>query len=160
MANEGKFDERCLQEHDALSFSIGEVAKMLGVEAHTIRFWEKTFRIVVPRSNSNRRCYTRSDVTLLKKIQRLVHKDGLSLHSAYHQLVEEGQIPDLPMQEELSLAANPASEAPKAAAAPAEVLAQGKRAEKTESQPITGESQEWMRSVREELRGILALLRG
>ncbi|MDR2733298.1 MAG: MerR family transcriptional regulator [Spirochaetota bacterium] len=150
MASENKFEE-----HDALSFSIGEVAKMLGVEAHTIRFWEKTFRIAVPRSNSNRRCYTRSDVTLLKKIQRLVHNDGLSLHSAYHQLMEEGHLPDLPApaQEELSLPPNPGNES----AAP-EVLTAD--AQKPREESAETESPEWIRKIQKELRSILALLRG
>ena len=87
------------QQHETLpsvvqdvSFSTGEVARMLGVEAHTVRFWEKEFNITVSRKESNRRRYSRSDVTLFKKIQRLSHKEGMSLNSARHQLAEEGAI--------------------------------------------------------------------
>jgi len=100
--------EKLLSEYGKGTFSIGEVASMLGVHTHTIRFWEKTFRIVIPRKESNRRRYTLADITLLKKIQRLVHKDRLSLNTARCQLEAEGVLPPEALGEDLS----PQDEAP------------------------------------------------
>ena len=90
-----------MSAHEDVTFSMKDVTRMLGEDAHTIRFWEKTFHLAITRKESKgkalhpRRLFTRSDVTLLKKIQRLVRKDGdgLSLKNAHYQLVEEGVLP-------------------------------------------------------------------
>lgn len=73
-------------------FSIGEVAEILNVKAHTIRFWEKSFNIQVNRKDSGRRIYNLSDISLLKKIQKLLHKENMKIKGAKERLKAEGAI--------------------------------------------------------------------
>ena len=54
-------------------FRIGEVARLLGVATHVIRFWETEFTAVRPqKSTSGQRVYTRRDVERLAAIKRLL----------------------------------------------------------------------------------------
>ncbi|MCK4907077.1 MAG: MerR family transcriptional regulator [Spirochaetes bacterium] len=81
-----------------VNFSIGEVADMLGINASTIRFWEKEFDILVPRKESGRRVYNRSDISIVKKIYKLLYKDNLKIKGA-KQVLENGGI--LPSSEDI-----------------------------------------------------------
>ena len=68
--------------------SIGEVAKILGLKdekkgrlnTHTIRFWEKKFKQIKPKSfNSNRRYYDQKTIDVLKKIKYLLKEQGMTI---------------------------------------------------------------------------------
>ncbi len=54
---------------DHVTFTINQVAKMLGVVPATIRNWEKKQLISVKRSASNYRIFTLDDIEMLKKIK-------------------------------------------------------------------------------------------
>ena len=55
------------------SFSIQFVSKITGINAHTIRAWEKRYAAVVPkRSDNGKRIYSQADVDRLKKLHELV----------------------------------------------------------------------------------------
>jgi hypothetical protein len=61
-------------------FKIGDVAEMLGVNASTLRFWEKNFPQIQPMKNKKGdRIYTLKDIEVLKEIQYLSHNKGLRL---------------------------------------------------------------------------------
>ena len=71
--------------------SIGEVAKILNLinkkngslNTHTIRFWEKEFKIVKPRVLSGRRrYYDNSTIETLKKIKFLLKNQGMTIKGA------------------------------------------------------------------------------
>ena len=71
--------------------SIGEVAKILNLvnkkngrlNTHTIRFWEKEFKIVRPKFFSgNRRYYDNKSIYILKKIKDLLKEDGMTINGA------------------------------------------------------------------------------
>jgi PAS domain-containing protein len=65
------------------TFSIGEVAAMLGISPHTIRAWERRHRMVKPiRTASGQRRYTGDDVELLRQIKHERHVHGLSMRVA------------------------------------------------------------------------------
>lgn len=54
-------------------FSIQFVAKITGINAHTIRAWEKRYDAVVPeRSDTGKRLYNQDNVDRLKKLNELV----------------------------------------------------------------------------------------
>lgn len=54
-------------------FSIQFVAKITGINAHTIRAWEKRYQAVVPtRSDTGKRLYNQDNVERLKKLNELV----------------------------------------------------------------------------------------
>jgi PAS domain-containing protein len=66
-----------------LTFSIGEVAAMLGISPHTIRAWERRHLMVKPaRTRSGQRRYTGDDVELLKQVKHERHVHGLSMRVA------------------------------------------------------------------------------
>ena len=68
--------------------SIGEVAKILDLvnkkngspKTHTIRFWEKEFKIIKPRIlTGRRRYYDNSTIETLRKIKFLLKNQGMTI---------------------------------------------------------------------------------
>lgn len=58
-----------MKQEDHVTFTINQVAKILGVVPATIRNWEKNKLITVKRSPSNYRIFTPDDIETLKKIR-------------------------------------------------------------------------------------------
>lgn len=55
------------------NYSIQFVSKITGINAHTIRAWEKRYQAVVPaRTDTGKRVYSETDVDRLKKLHELV----------------------------------------------------------------------------------------
>jgi DNA-binding transcriptional MerR regulator len=72
-------------------YSIGAVARMLGLSQGTIRSWEDRYGLIVAeRSEGGRRIYTRDQVEALRFIQARLD-EGLSAADA-HRLLEEHQV--------------------------------------------------------------------
>ena len=63
--------------------SIGEVAKEITINTHTLRFWEKEFKQIKPKLLSgNRRYYSEKDINLLKLIYELLKNQGYTIAGA------------------------------------------------------------------------------
>ena len=63
--------------------SIGEVAKEITINTHTLRFWEKEFKQIKPKLLSgNRRYYSEKDISLLKLIFELLKNQGYTIAGA------------------------------------------------------------------------------
>ena len=78
------------KEIEKLYYSIGEVAKMFGVNTSHIRFWSKQFEVIKPATNKKgNRLFTQADVENLKKIYHLVKEKGFTLRGAKGELKEE-----------------------------------------------------------------------
>lgn len=62
-------------------YSIGDVAKIIGVESHTVRFWstEMSERIRPTIGKGGRRYYTDSDVKFLGEIKDLIYNKGYTI---------------------------------------------------------------------------------
>ncbi len=57
-----------------LYYKIGEVARIVEVEPHVLRYWEQSFRAIRPhKSPKGHRVYTKANVELLLRIKELVH---------------------------------------------------------------------------------------
>ncbi len=71
---------------DQAVYSIGAIARMLGIPAATIRTWEERYGVVVPeRSPGGHRLYSRLQVEQLRFVgDRL--SDGMSVGDAYRLL--------------------------------------------------------------------------
>lgn len=68
---------------DKLYFRIGEVAKLCGVEAYVLRFWETEFPQLKPnKSGTGQRLYRKRDVEIAVEIKRLVYGEGYTLSGA------------------------------------------------------------------------------
>ena len=77
---------------DKLYFRIGEAARLCGVEAYVLRFWEKEFPQLRPtKGGTGQRLYRRRDVELALRIKQLVHREGYTLAGARQQLVQESK---------------------------------------------------------------------
>lgn len=80
-----------LQLPAKLYFRIGEVARLLGVPTHVLRFWETEFRSVRPqKSRAGQRVYARKDVERLALIKRLLKEERYTLEGARKYLREKG----------------------------------------------------------------------
>ena len=72
---------------EKLYYSIGEVAKMFGVNTSLIRFWEKEFDLIKPTKNKKgNRLFTQQDVDNFHKIFHLVKEKGYTLAGAKEKL--------------------------------------------------------------------------
>jgi len=68
---------------DKLYFKIGEVARIVGVEPHVLRYWEKEVPSIRPsKSGSNQRRYRRVDVEAFCEIRRLLYEERYTLAGA------------------------------------------------------------------------------
>ena len=64
-------------------YSIGEVAKMFGVNTSMIRYWENEFDVLRPRKNKKGdRFYSKNDIAILRTIQYLTKVKGYTLQGA------------------------------------------------------------------------------
>ena len=80
--------------------TIGEVAKVLRLRQHVLRYWEQQFPMLQPLKRSGgRRYYRPEDVALVQTIDRLVNREGYTLKGARQALaggaVRPAQAPSL-----------------------------------------------------------------
>ena len=70
-------------------YSIGAVARMVGVPAQTLRVWEDRYALVVPvRSPGGQRLYSRDHVEQLRFIRERI-ESGLTAADAHRLLAED-----------------------------------------------------------------------
>jgi DNA-binding transcriptional MerR regulator len=68
---------------DRMAFKIGDVAKLAGIKAHVLRYWETEFDVLTPKkSDHNQRMYTKKDVETVLVIKKLLYKDRFSIEGA------------------------------------------------------------------------------
>jgi len=66
-----------------LFFRIGEVCKLLNLEAYVLRFWEKEFPMLSPTKGANgRRMYRKKDVEMVIAIRNLLYSQGFTIAGA------------------------------------------------------------------------------
>lgn len=68
--------------------SISQVAKIIDVEAHVLRFWEKEFSQITPNRSNGRRYYSKKNIEIISKIKNLLHNEGYTLQGAKKYLKE------------------------------------------------------------------------
>ena len=70
-----------------LYYNIREVAEMMQLPEHTLRFWEKEFPSLNPKKSSGgTRQYTQQDIDLVRLIHHLVKEQGLTIKAARERL--------------------------------------------------------------------------
>jgi len=76
-----------------LVFSIHEVSQITGVNAYTIRFWEKDFSefIKPARTRGGQRRYCRKDIDIIKRIKHLRYSDKYTISGTIDELEREGR---------------------------------------------------------------------
>jgi DNA-binding transcriptional MerR regulator len=70
---------------------IGEAARLIGVEAYVLRFWETQFPFLRPRhSRSKHRYYDEKSLDSLRLVRRLLHSEGYTIAGAKKHIRESG----------------------------------------------------------------------
>jgi DNA-binding transcriptional MerR regulator len=76
-----------LQLPDKLFFKIGEVAQIIGVKTHVLRYWEAEFSALRPmKTRGAHRVYRRRDVELAMLVKGMLQDDGLTIAGAKRKL--------------------------------------------------------------------------
>ena len=87
-----------------LYYRIGEVAELVGVEPHVLRYWEREFRTIRPtKSAKGQRVYSRRDVENLVLVRGLLYEQGFTIAGAKRKLQETrpAQAGDVPVSTEM-----------------------------------------------------------
>lgn len=80
-------------------FRVREVAELLGVEAHVLRYWEQEFGAIRPKkSRGGQRIYDRKDLHLLQQVQYLLQVEKFSLQGAKRKLIEMRKTAKAPVE--------------------------------------------------------------
>ena len=71
-----------MRHHEA-RYAIGDVAQLLNLPQHVLRFWEQHFIHLKPKKTANgRRLYEQEHIELLKIIKKLLHQEGYTIRGA------------------------------------------------------------------------------
>jgi DNA-binding transcriptional MerR regulator len=85
-----------------LFFRIGEVAGLVGVEPHVLRYWEREFRSIRPtKSAKGQRVYSRKDVENLLRVRDLLYRDGFTIAGAKKKLQHPNAVVEREPEEQL-----------------------------------------------------------
>lgn len=72
---------------DKLFFKIGEVAQIVGVRAHVLRYWESEFPALRPmKTRGAHRMYRRRDVEFAVLVRRMLQDEGMTIAGAKRRL--------------------------------------------------------------------------
>jgi DNA-binding transcriptional MerR regulator len=64
-------------------FKIGEVAKLVGLKPHVIRYWETEFPSLAPKkSPSGQRIYVKADIEAIVEIKTLLYNERYTISGA------------------------------------------------------------------------------
>ena len=75
------------EQERKLYYSIKEVAQMVGINAPTLRFWEKEFKEIAPQKNQKGiRFYRKEDIEQIRLVQYLLKVRGMTLAGARQKL--------------------------------------------------------------------------
>lgn len=78
-----------------LYYRIGEVAELVGVEPHVLRYWEREFRSIRPtKSAKGQRVYSRRDVENLLRVRELLYSEGFTIAGAKKRMQRTGTEPE------------------------------------------------------------------
>jgi DNA-binding transcriptional MerR regulator len=87
---------------DKLFFKIGEVAQIVGVRPHVLRYWEAELAALRPmKTRGAHRVYRRRDVELAMLVKRMLQDEGLTMAGAKRRLRElaRDEVPQAPSVE-------------------------------------------------------------
>lgn len=71
-----------------ISFKIGEIAKLLEVKTHVLRYWEEEFSFLKPKKfSNNQRLYLKKDIEILFLIRHLLYRKKFSIKGVQENLL-------------------------------------------------------------------------
>jgi MerR family transcriptional regulator/heat shock protein HspR len=75
-------DNSQTMDHEEPAFIISVAARMLGLHAQTLRYYERVGLIIPSRSRGRIRPYSRKDLERVRQVQRLIDELGVNLAGA------------------------------------------------------------------------------
>ncbi len=63
-------------------YTIGEVAELMDLPSHVLRFWEKNFPALKPQKARGRRYYKQDDIDRLNLIKKMLYIEKMSIKAA------------------------------------------------------------------------------
>jgi len=75
-------NENYSTDHEEPAFIISVAARMLGLHAQTLRYYERVGLIIPSRSRGRIRLYSRADLERVRQVQRLIDELGVNLAGA------------------------------------------------------------------------------
>ena len=73
-----------------LYFKIGEVAAIVDVKTHVLRYWEQEFTQLRPmKRRGNRRYYQHHEVVMIRRIRDLLYGQGFTISGARNRLQDD-----------------------------------------------------------------------
>ena len=78
------------EERKKRYYSISEIAEMIGLKPHILRYWEGEFPMLKPRKNrAGNRAYTERDIKIVEHIKQLLYDERYSIEGAKKRLKED-----------------------------------------------------------------------
>src|SRR5215211_1627051 len=75
-------EQQTQNDHEEPAFIISVAARMLGVHAQTLRYYERVGLLTPSRSRGRIRLYSRADLERIRQVQRLIDDLGVNLAGA------------------------------------------------------------------------------
>jgi DNA-binding transcriptional MerR regulator len=68
---------------------IGDVAELIEVPVHTLRYWERMFKedLSPNRSSGGQRIYSELDIDKIREVKKLLKEEGYSIHGVRRILI-------------------------------------------------------------------------
>ena len=146
--------------------TIGEVAELLDVQQHVLRFWETKFSQIKPlKRGGGRRYYRPDDIELLQAIHTLLYKDGYTIKGVQKIFKNNGKKALLAQAMESTAPANQGANVPSVSAplsvqkqAPLENSAPQSASVKTGIAGLSHDQRQILRDVLNDLKAMRDLL--
>jgi DNA-binding transcriptional MerR regulator len=108
---------------DKKFFKIGEVASLVGVKTHVLRYWESELGSIRPlKTRGAHRMYRREDVATFCTVRALLHDEGLTLAAVKRRLAGAERAPEMAAEHDVAAAIAASDLAPSAAVVSASVV--------------------------------------
>ncbi len=83
------------EERTRRYYSISDVARMMDLKPHILRYWETEFPVLKPRKNhAGNRAYTERDIKIVGLIRTLLYDEKYTIEGAKHKLKTDHELLD------------------------------------------------------------------
>jgi DNA-binding transcriptional MerR regulator len=143
-------------EEGKLYYSISEVCRMTGLEAHVLRYWETEFAQMRPRKNrAGNRAYRPREIQYIQYIRHLLHEEKYTLQGAKKKLAE---VSFEEVSGQTTLLRMPPAPAPAAVTPAASGDAAAPASSGEVKAGLTGEQRKELQAIRDGLKDVLKML--
>jgi DNA-binding transcriptional MerR regulator len=139
-----------------LYYSISEVCRMTGLEAHVLRYWETEFAQMRPRKNrAGNRAYRPREIQYIQYIRHLLHEEKYTLQGAKKRL---GEVSFEEVSGQTTLLRLPPTPPPAPALPPESVQPVNPVSSETSPAGLTETQRQELQSIRDGLKDVLKML--